>query len=209
MAGPDQRDRDPVTPEDEPSVEVQVRVADGTAYSGEVANASLDGLALIFDVRFSGNNIPSLTIGEMVDLVFANATHAPPLTTQARVVHRSSGDGSQSYGLRFTDDPELSGHLPSWLLAPFTRRVAYRASASHHAVRAVVLRGLPSGSRVQATLYDISSRGAGVRFRGDADSAFTASERIELSFTLPGLDAAIVIEGVIRHRRPVGADFSG
>src|SRR5262245_34931897 len=103
--------------------QVSIELPDGEVIDGQLLDISAGGAG----VRFAGERVPSLAVGQDVDLLFAGRPFNAPLTIAARVQHRTEErSGARRYGFRFLQPQQLDTGMSPEMRTYFNRRQALR-----------------------------------------------------------------------------------
>lgn len=186
---------------------VSVRVhPQGPFFTGEVVEVSFDGVGACFpSSAFSTPDRPAPAMGQHVQLSLTLGEAPAVLRASGTVVLRTDRKDSVHYGFRFTDRKEVARQLSSKLVTLFNRRRRYRVSTDANSLVAVTVEGGQDGGKAQAHLVDISTTGVGLRLSKHFALGLVATDRIKVCISLPDCPDQLEVQGIIRHRHPVGA----
>ncbi|MHC4765438.1 MAG: PilZ domain-containing protein [Planctomycetota bacterium] len=145
-------------------------------------------------IRFLGPKLPSLAVGQDVDLVFSSEKLAAPLTVPAVVQHRTEEQSARRYGFRFLEAQALDAILPPVMREFFNRRRTVRVVPDPRRPVAVELRTEPEAAPWEVELISL---------RGDLDAKFADTTAVLVTLYLPGNRRPVSLMGDIRYRRLV------
>ncbi len=193
----DQRDQYRVDIGGSSVLQVGLVAAGGVSIVGRIADISVRGVSLVLSAhRGPQEGGRALRMGEEVQLRFPSTLLNKPLTASARVKDRTEEGDSLRYGFEFTDPAQFEYRLWPALRRLFNRRQAFRV-APHHELPVEIT---PGAARAVFPLLDISTRGLAVRVPIEAEPALRATDRIRLSFGLPGRQPTVDVDGIVRSR---------
>jgi c-di-GMP-binding flagellar brake protein YcgR len=181
-------------------LQVALLLPDGSPTSGRLVDVSASGAG----VRFLGPNVPSLAVGQEVDLVFASETLDPPLTVAAVVQHRTEEQGARRFGFRFLETPALESYLPPVLRTFFNRRRTVRVTPDPAQPVRVELRVNPGDAPLEAELVNISETGAAFSLEVGLDARLADITGLWITLYLPDARRPVSMFGDIRYRRLTG-----
>ncbi|MHC4129028.1 MAG: PilZ domain-containing protein [Planctomycetota bacterium] len=154
-------------------------------------------------IRFLGPKLPSLAVGQDVDLVFSSEKLAAPLTVPAVVQHRTEEQSARRYGFRFLEAQALDAILPPVMREFFNRRRTVRVVPDPRRPVAVELRTEPEAAPWEVELVNLSETGVAISLRGDLDAKFADTTAVLVTLYLPGNRRPVSLMGDIRYRRLV------
>ena len=193
----DQRDQYRVDIGGSSVLQVGLVAAGGVSIVGRIADISVRGVSLVLSAhRGPQEGGRALEMGEEVQLRFPSTLLNKPLTASARVKDRTEEGDSLRYGFEFTDPAQFEYRLWPAFRELFNRRRAVRV-VPHDELPVEVM---PGAARAVFGLLDISTLGLAVRVPIEAEPALRATDRIRLSFPLPGWQPPVDVEGIVRSR---------
>ena len=170
----------------------------GPAALGEVVDASPRGTSL----RFHRDGAPCFAIGDPAKLSLRSPSLPHAIVLAARVFSRGEGDPHRTYGFDLLRRTPEEREMASAYLDLVGRRNAQRVDLAQSEEVAVAVR---FGARADAVelvgrLLDVSTGGARLRLKADAERALVRLDAVEVRFQLPGRDGPLVFVAAIRHR---------
>ena len=184
-------------------LQVAVANVEGSPLSGLLLNVTASGAG----ARFFVPDLPTVGVGQEVELAFTSERLKTPLAVGARVAHRAEEDDSRCYGFRFLEGEPPGAQLSAVFRSLFNRRSAFRVTPDPESPVEVALEDTPGGPRLGARLADVSATGAGVRVAPEAESTFSQDVKLGISLLLPDHTDPVNLMGNIRHRRLVRAEI--
>jgi c-di-GMP-binding flagellar brake protein YcgR len=182
---------------------------DGSPCSGRLLDISASGAG----VRFQGPGLPSLAVGQEVDLVFTSEKLPAPMTVAAKVQHRTEEQGARRFGFRFLEVQALDTQLSPVMREFFNRRRTVRVVPDPRRPVRVELRTEPEAPPLEVVLVNLSETGVGIRLEAGQDSRFADTTALLVTLYLPDSRRPVTLTGNIRYRRLVaeqlhyGIDF--
>ena len=196
-------------------VQYRAEVEEGSGLQVAIANvvgSPISGLLLDLSAfgagaRFFVPDLPTVGVGQEVELAFTSERLKAPFTVGARVANRAEEEGSRRYGFRFLDGEPPGAQLSPVLRSLFNRRSAFRVAPDPESPVEVALEDTRGGPRFGGRLADVSATGAGVRVAPEAESTFSQDVKLGISLLLPDRADPVKLMGNIRHRRLVGTEI--
>lgn len=175
-----------------PLVRIEVRVADGTVFTGIVEDCCWTGTS----VRF-GPMADPLIRADQVGVVVVASGGLPDLKLRARVATvEKLASGGTRYGLQFLDEDELHQQVTRpwrrWFSRRRTPRFAFAPNLS--ASLFVVWRG----GEARARVVDVSLAGLGVELDVESARAAVLQREVSLRLQYPGSGGAMRLRANVR-----------
>ncbi|MHC4141407.1 MAG: PilZ domain-containing protein [Planctomycetota bacterium] len=170
---------------------------DGSPCSGRLLDLSASGAG----IRFTGRSLPSLAVGQEVDLVFTSEKLRTPMTVAAKVQHRTEEQGARRFGFRFLEAQALDTELPPVMRELFNRRRTVRVVPDPRRPVTVELRTEPEAPPLEVGLVNISETGVAISLDVGQDSRFADTTTLLVTLYLPDSRRPVSLMGDIRYRR--------
>jgi c-di-GMP-binding flagellar brake protein YcgR len=154
-------------------------------------------------ISFLGPKLPSLAVGQEVDLVFDSEKLAAPLTVPAVVQHRTEEQSARRYGFRFLEAQELDAIIPPVMREFFNRRRTVRVVPDPRRPVKVELRTEPEAAPWEVGLVNISETGVAISLPTELDAKLAGITTVLVTLFLPGQRRPVSLMGDIRYRRLV------
>lgn len=177
---------------------IAVQGADTAVAVGEVVRADPRGAS----VRFPSAGAPSFAIRDRAKLSLSSPGLTETIELQAEVTSRGEAEPLRTYGFRFQERSDSERALTRAFLDLIGRRGAYRASLDPEEpteIR-VLAQALGESREFLGTLLDISTGGARLLLKANAERLLHLVDCFEVRFALPGGDEPLTLNASIRHR---------